>query len=565
MKSAHLLYGLEDKPPIVINAFMGLQHVSIIAIAFVMPILLIEEGGGTTNQIAFIISMSMLAGGIGVIVQGLKKGPVGSGYLCPQVCGPSFLTASILCMKTGGLPLVFGMTAFAGVFEALFSRVIPKLRVLFPTEVTGLIVAMVGITVVKLAGKNFLALDSAGVIDSNGLIVGFITLMTMVGLNVWSRGKVRLFCILIGITTGYVTALTIGHLTLHDLSHAMSRPLIWFPFAYHPGWAFDTTMILPMAIAVVCSSLKSVGDLTTCQKINDAGWKRPNMKNIQKGIFADAVGCFSAGIFGGFGQSTSSTNIGLTIATGATSRIIALATGVILIGLAFCPKLTGIFAVMPRPVVGATLIFALGFMIVAGIQIIMSRMLDGRKTFVIGLSIICGLMVDLLPQVFIDLHPILKAVFSSSLSAATISALVLNLIFRIGIKSTASLQIAPGTRYWTVLSAFMEQQGGAWAARPEVIKKATAATTEYLEALGGSNAITDTVQIEASFDEYNLDVCITHQGEAPVFPKCTPEPEVVVKTDGARKIAGHLVKSWADKITIKSAGDLTTTKLHFEH
>lgn len=565
MKPSQLLYGLEDRPPALVNGFLGLQHVSIIAISFVMPILLVHEGGGTTSQITFIVSMSMLAGGIGVIAQALRSGPVGSGYLCPQVCGPSFLAASVLCIKTGGLPLVFGMTACAGVIEALFSRVVHRLRILFPTEVTGLIVTMVGITVVKLAGRNFLSLDNSGAINQQGLSVGIITLMLMVSLNIWSKGNIRLFCILIGIVGGYLAALIFGQLTPAEIKAAMSHPLLWNPIAHHPGWSFDATLILPMGIAVICSSLKSVGDLTTCQKINDTKWKRVDLVNVQKGILADAVGCFTAGVIGGFGQSTSSSNIGLTIATGVTSRIVAFSTGGILIILAFCPKLSGIFAVMPPPVVGATLIFAVGFMIVAGIQIIMSRMIDSRKTFVIGLSIIFGLTVDMLPQAFVDLHPWLKAIFSSSLSAATISALVLNLIFRIGIKSKASLLIYAETPYSQVIVEFMERHGGEWAARPEVIKKATAATSEYVEAIGGPGTLGEAISINISFDEYNLDVVIKHPGELPELSHRAPEPDALLEPDGVLKMAGFLVRSLTDRIESKISNGEAITKLHFEH
>ena len=440
-----------------------------------------------------------------------------------------------------------------------------RLRVLFPTEVTGLIVAMVGVTVVKLAGRNFLALDQAGNIDMGGFMVGAITLLLMVSLNVWTKGKVRLFCVLIGMAGGYAASLLGGELSVGEITEAMAKPLLWNPFSHHPGWSFDAAMILPVTIAVLCSSLKSVGDLTTCQKINDSEWKRPDLVNVQKGILADALGCFSAGILGGFGQSTSSSNIGLTIATGATSRVVALSTGVILIVLAFCPKLSGIFAVMPPPVVGATLIFAVGFMIVAGIQIIMSRMLDARKTFVIGLSIIFGLMVDMLPEPFMDLPSWLQPVFSSSLSAAAISALVLNLIFRIGVKSSASLRLPPGSRHGHALTAFMERQGGAWAARPEIVKRAAAATAEYVEATGGPDALGGPVNVTASFDEYNLDVTVTHPGDAPVMDNCAPVPEELLADNGARRMAGFLVRSWADAVTVKSSGGETRTRLHFVH
>jgi len=151
------------------------------------------------------------------------------------------------------------------------------------------------------------------------------------------------------------------------------------------------------------------------QKINDAEWKRPDMKNVSKGIFADAVSDMTSGILGGAGQSTSSSNVGLSIATSTTSRVVGYAVGGLLICFAFIPKISSLFAVIPKPVIGATLIFAISFMIVAGIQIIMSRMIDSRKTIIIGVSLIFGLMVDVLPDIFSNVHPWIQPVFSSSL------------------------------------------------------------------------------------------------------------------------------------------------------
>jgi xanthine permease XanP len=36
--------------------------------------------------------------------------------------------------------------------------------------------------------------------------------------------------------------------------------------------------------------LRTVGVITTCQKINDLDWKRPELKSIQRGIVADGIG-----------------------------------------------------------------------------------------------------------------------------------------------------------------------------------------------------------------------------------------------------------------------------------
>ena len=150
-------------------------------------------------------------------------------------------------------------------------------------------------------------------------------------------------------------------------------------------------LLLPILIATLCSSLKDIGDLTTCQKINDSEWKRSDMKSIGKGILADALGDIFSGVIGGLGQTTSSSNIGLSLAAGATSRRIAYAAGGLLCLLAFFPKLAEVFVLMPRPVMGAILVFVTSFMILAGIQIITTRMLDARKIFAIGTSFIFGI------------------------------------------------------------------------------------------------------------------------------------------------------------------------------
>jgi NCS2 family nucleobase:cation symporter-2 len=93
-------------------------------------------------------------------------------------------------------------------------------------------------------------------------------------------------------------------------------------------------------------------------------------------------------LLGGIGQSTFSSNVGLSLATGATSRSIAIPCGILMILLAFLPKLAALFAVMPDPVIGAIVVYVACYMILAGIQVITSRMLDARRIFVVGIALI---------------------------------------------------------------------------------------------------------------------------------------------------------------------------------
>jgi NCS2 family nucleobase:cation symporter-2 len=317
---------------------------------------------------------------------------------------------------------------------------------------------------------------------------------------------------------------------------------------------------------MLCSALKTVGDITTCQKINDTEWKRPDMKNISKGILADAVGDIASGALGGTGQSTSSSNVGLSIATGATSRVIGYAAGILLIFLAFIPKLSSLFAIMPKPVIGATLFFALSFMIIAGIQIIMSRMIDARKTFVVGISIIFGLTVDIIPEVFDNVNPWIKPIFSSSLATSTIFAVLLNLLFRLGIRKKVQLEVVPGVDTSEKIFTFMDRQGGLWGARKEVISQATAAMNELMEAISEHKLTQTNVTMEVSFDEYNLDVDIHYPGTPIEFPAERPDIEKLLgDSQVALKFSGFLIKQYADKISTQMKNGQCYIRLHFIH
>jgi NCS2 family nucleobase:cation symporter-2 len=432
-KPSNLIYGVDEKPPIVSTLLLALQHTFVMSSTLILPVVIVSEIGGTLDQVQSVVSYSMIAAGLATILQSLKKGPVGSGYLCPHLVGPSYLSASIQAAWLGGLPLLFGMTAVAGFFEALFSRVVRRLRVLFPTEVTGLVVVMVGIALVPLGTSKFLGIETEdAIIEAADVTVAAITLMLMIGLNIWSHGRLRLYCVLIGMVIGYLISYPLGILQSADLSRAWLAPFIALPDRSHISWSFDVALLVPFIIASLASSLKTVGDLMTAQKVNDDAWVQADMKSISGGLLADGIGCMSSGVLGGLGVSTSSSNVGVSAATGATSRRIGLGAGCLFILLAFFPKLSALFSIMPQPVMGAILVFVTSFMVIAGIQIILTTKLDARKTFVIGISLIFGLSVDILPELYRNIHPWLRPLFSSSLTLSTILAIVLTQLFRIG-------------------------------------------------------------------------------------------------------------------------------------
>ncbi len=436
-KPSNLIYGLDDKPPILITIMLGFQHIFTMSSTLMLPVIIVQEIGGSFLQIQSLVCFSMISIGIGTILQCMKKKSIGSGYLCPHLSSPSYLPVSIHAAWVGGLPLMHGMIMLSGLFEAIFSRIVHKLKRLFPTEVSGLVVLMVGVALIPIGASRFMGIDFRGdPLRVKHLIVASLTLATMIGVNIWSRGKLKLYCVIIGMAVGYLLSSICGIFSAADWKHIFDAPLFAMPGAgvERFKWSFNWSLLIPFMIVTLCGSLKSIGNITTCQKINDDNWKEPDMKNIGKGLFAEAIGIFSAGLLGGTATDTSSSNIGLSAATGATSRIIGICAGIIYILLAFLPKLTAFVSIMPSPVMGAILIFVTSFVIIAGFQIILTRPLSVRMAFVVGISFVFGTSLEILPGLYTHVHPWLRPIFSSSLTFGTFLAIILNQIVNIGAK-----------------------------------------------------------------------------------------------------------------------------------
>jgi xanthine permease XanP len=566
-KPANLIYGLDESPPLATTLLLGLQHILALSSAFVYPVILLQETGMLAAQAERLIHTSMIVMGIATVLQTLRYGRVGSGYLCPEQVGPAYIPVSILAVKTGGLPLLAGMTLVSGLFGVVLSRLMSRLRRFFPAEVTGTIVMMVGLALIPVAVSRFLGIaESRVVIDPLSLSIASITFFVMVGVTVWGSSRLRLYGVLIGIGAGSICAYASGLVTDEQLRRLEQASFLALPSFSAEGWSFSGALLLPFLVTALASSLKAVGDLTTCQKVNDAEWKRPDMKSISGGIFADACGVMLSGGVGTMGQSTSSANVGLSIATGATSRRIGFACGAILMVLALVPKLAVFFVIMPSPVIGALLFFAASFVIVAGVQILTSRMMDARKTFVVGVSIILGLSVNMLPGAYQNVPDMLQPAFTSSLSVATLSALLLNLLFRIGIAQRAKLQIDPRADSSDQIFLFMEKQGGVWGARKEVIDRAKAAMNEFIEAARALELSTGMIDAAVSFDEFNLDVDMRYDGEPMEFPLERPTDADLLEDERAvAKLAGFLIRNYVDRVKFDQINGRCRVQFHLEH
>ena len=188
-------------------------------------------------------------------------------------------------------------------------------------------------------------------------LLGVACIMAMVALHVWGSAGVRTYIVLIVLAAGSVVAFALGMVATSGVRFSAAS-LLRLP-VQGSGWpTFAIDMMLPFAVAAIASSLRSIGDLTTAEKINDARWQRPDMRMIRNGLAANGLATIAAGSLGTVALGTTSGSVGASVATGVTSRVVGLATGALFLVFAFVPTISDLLMVIPRPVIGASLVFS---------------------------------------------------------------------------------------------------------------------------------------------------------------------------------------------------------------
>jgi NCS2 family nucleobase:cation symporter-2 len=563
VRPSGLLFAVDEKPPPGVLGLSVAQHVAVISNSLVFPVLLAREAGLSTSQLLDSVSLAMLALGVATILLCLRSRYVGSGYLAPAGYTPIYFAPSFYALQHGGLAMVYGMTIVSGAVQVVLAPVLRRLRALFPPEIAGLVVAISGLSLAILGARYSLGIKGGQGVQPAVLAVAGLTLATMLALNIWAKGYPKMFSLMIGAVVGNVAAIAMG---VGALSFgAMAEGFVCFrvPSVEHVGWAFDPALMPPFAVVALAATLSLMGDVSTAQKINNLHWVRPEFRSLSGGLLGNGIASMFGGVIGSPGVNSLSASVGLSSASGVTSRIVGYWIGAALVAFAFFPMLAGLFVATPEPVVGATLFFSSAFIFANGLQMITSRMLDTRKIFVIGLSFAMAVLADVYPDVFATAPAVLRPLLGNSLVLGTASAMLLNLVLRLGVRQKEALRLGEDGPRAEAVEQFLTDQGARWGARREIVGSATFGVVQVLEVIGQSAG---GVEIEASFDEFNLDLYVRYAGAPLVIPETKPTPREIVSSEyGERLLAGYLLRRSADQVSCRASDERAEVHLHYDH
>lgn len=503
-KPPALVYGVHDAPPVGTAFILASQHAFLAVLSLAFPVIIVLEAGGDRFAAASAVSMSLIAMAIATLAQTFRRGMIGSGYFAPYVCSGVYLAPALQAARTGGFGLVLGMIVFSGFVSLGFSRVLTRYRWLFPPEVSGVVVLMVGLSIVPFAFPRFVGLgDGDMVSEPREWAVGFVTLAAIVLLTVIPHGRVRL----LATAAGLLLAVSLALFDKSIYENVRELPLFGFQaFQFHT-LSFDLALVLPFLAATIASNISDGGHIISSQKTNDPAWNKTDTRSLGGGIVASGIANISSGVLGGVGVNISGGNMSLAAATGATSRHIGVYLAGIFLVIALAPKATAMLAFVPSPVLGAGLLYLASNLVSAGVTLLSSRTLDARRNFIVGIPLIAGVCTIALPGLFDDAPEWVRLFGSSPLAISTLLALALNVALNLGIAKNASTRLRFDETLNEGVNRFVSRQAASWGARGEVVRRAAPAITEWCEELRQTLG-SDAGAIDLQFDDFRLTATI---------------------------------------------------------
>ena len=455
--SAHepseLIYGLEDKPAPLPAFLTALQHVMASLVGIITPPLIVSSALGLDAYLPWLISMSLIVSGAGTFLQARRPFGIGAGMICLQ--GTSFaflgviLAAGFAVKSRGGGPeqimaMIFGITLIAAFIPLVVSRFLGQLRRVITPLVSGTVLCLIGISLIKVSIIDWGGGHDAKDFGAPGnLLLGLLTLMTIV---IFSRARnrwLRLGAVILGVSFGCLLAALSGKLHWQPFSHswiALPQPLRF-------GFDFDYTLFLPFALISLICILEAVGDLTANCLLS----RRPiegeeYVGRLKGGILADGVSCLLAALFSALPSTTFAQNNGVIQMTGVASRRVGIWIGALLALLGLFPLFGAAIQQIPAPVLGGATLIMFGSVLAAGIRIMTQSPLTRRDMLIIAVSFGIGLGVEAEPAFLSQLPAVFKNLFGSAVASGGITAMLLNLLLPGESSERAVIQAAVGKK-----------------------------------------------------------------------------------------------------------------------
>ena len=418
-----MLVGLDDRLSAPRATLLGLQHVLAMVVGTITPPLLLGHVlGWSAAQISLLVNMALFVSGLTSLIQIRRVGVFGSGLLSVQGTSFAFFGPLLQAGHLGGLPLMLGLSLAAAPMSLVLGPLLPKLKRFFPPVVSGIVVMLIGLSLIPAAMGSLAAGFGSAVPAWQGLAVAAMTMTTLVVLGSTSIPALRTSAIVLALAVGFLISALLGHVTW-----PRSAAWLMLPRPFHYGLAFRWDLFLPFFFLYFVSALETVGDVTATAHLSGLPiqgadyWAR-----LRGAVMADGLNSLLAGCLNAFPNTTYAQNNGVIQLTRVASRQVGYVMCGFLVVFGLVPWIGEGIAALPAPVFGAAMLLLFGYVASGGMRILYHSTMTHREWMIVAVSLGAGLGVAATPAILDPLPQLLRTIFTSSVVTGGLVALGLN-------------------------------------------------------------------------------------------------------------------------------------------
>lgn len=426
-------YEPNDKPPTLLIAGLGLQ-LAILTISGIVltPLIVIKAAGGSETYMMWAVFASVVISGISTILQAVRVGRIGAGYVLLMGTSGAFIAICITAIAEGGPAMLATLVIISSLFQFALARRLSLFRRILTPTVAGTVIMLISVTVMPII---FDLLDNVqdAAHPQAAPLSAVVTVLVITGIALKGTGVFRLWAPVAGVIVGSIVG---GFFGIYDTARISEAAWIGFPGGGWPGLdlSFGPTFwtLLPGFIFVtLIGAIETVGDSVAIQRIS---WRRPravDFRSVQGAVAADGVGNLLSGCLGTIPNTTYSTSVSVTELTGVGTRTVGTAAGIVFLILACFPKALSAILAIPSPVAAGYLAILVSMLFVVGMKVVVQDGIDYRKGMIAGVSFWVGVGFQnsvIFPEYFAEFA---GGLLQNGMTAGGLTALLLTLFVEV--------------------------------------------------------------------------------------------------------------------------------------
>lgn len=422
-------------PGLAVAIPLGIQHVLAMFVSNLTPAIIVAGAAGfgfgspDPSAMIYMIQMAMLFAGVATLLQTLGAGPVGARLPIVQGTSFAFLPVMIPIVAGRGVEAMAELTTAAiigGLFHTGLSFFVGRIRFALPPMVTGLVVLMIGLSLMRVgiqyAAGGVPAQGTAAYGAGTSWLLAAIVVATTLGLSFLGRGIWSTAAVLLGLLAGYAAAALMGRVSLAPVADA---GWVMLPMPFHFGFALSAAAIMGFCLMGFISAIESIGAVSA---ICEGSAGRPATdRELVGATCADGVGTALAAAFGAMPNTSFSQNVGLIAITGIMSRHVVTIGALFLILCGLAPKVGAAITTIPIEVLGGGVIVMFGMVASAAVSILSGVEWSQRNMLIFGVALSLGIGLELEPDAVGHLPETARIMLTSGVLPAALVAVVLNL------------------------------------------------------------------------------------------------------------------------------------------